>query len=493
MFDRLRSAYRAFKAPAKRSGDYSGALVDRLQQFITGLKSEDQEIKQNIVRLRAHSRELVRNNPFMRRYIKLVGHQVVGERGVTLQATVQTSSGAPKQAANDAIEAAWREWSHKGTCTVDGRMSFTDVQLMSVRGAARDGECFWRKIRGKSAGNRFGFALQPLDPDLLDSEFERAPGNGVNAIVMGVEVDAYTRPVAYHFWTAHPSDYGNNRRRIRIPAADIVHFYDANRVNQTRGIPWSTSSMWLLTMLGAYWDGEVAAARAESERLGFLYNELGDGIAPEPGAGTSPMAVQVPSQTASWWELPAGYKVDMPDVRHPNTAFPEFSRKMLEGVATGLNVAYHSLTGDLSQANYSSMRQGAVDERDAWSEIQRLLIEGICQAVFEEWLEMATLFGAVTIAPRDLEQAKFPCWEPRGWDWVDPLKDIKADVMAIEAGLDTRTRICAERGLNFSDVLSKLAEEKKAAEAAGVDLSTVKTPDVITQDVTDGQPTTAKA
>lgn len=490
MFERLKRAYQAYTSPApkggKRLGEYNGALVDRLQNFVVGLRSEDQEIKSNVMRLRAHSRDLTRNNPYMRRFIKLCGHQVVGATGVTLQANIRMADGTPKTAANDAVEAAWKEWGQVGTCTVDGRHSWVDVQTQTVRSAARDGEAFWRKIRGRAAGNRFGFALQYLDPDQLDLGLQVPGAPGTNAIVMGVEMEDTGKPVAFHFWSAHPSDPVTARHRIRIPAADIVHFYDPNRASQSRGVPWSVASMWLISMLGAYWEAEVAAARADAERLGFLYNELGDADAPSqnPGSATDPQPVNLPSEVASWYEVPAGWKAEQPEVRHPNNGFPEFSKAMQKGIATGLNVSYHSLTGDLSDANYSSLRQGALDEHDGWREIQRLLIEHLCQPIFSEWLDLAVLSGALDIAPRDMTQARLPKWEPRGWDWVDPLKDTKADIMAIEAGLDTRTRVLRERGLNRDEVFRELAEEKKAAAALGLDLSVVKTPDVSAEDVT---------
>ena len=490
MFDRLKRAYKAFTAaPTKggqRLGEYNGALVDRLQNFVVGLRSEDQEIKSNIMRLRAHSRDLVRNNPYMRRFVKLCGQQVVGDKGITMQANVMVGDKKPKTTANDAIEAAWREWCRPGTCTVDGKHSWVDVQLHSVRGAARDGEAFWRKIRGAKAGNRFGFALQYLDPDQLDLGLQVPGAPGTNAVVMGVEMDDTGKPVAFHFWTAHPSDPVTSRKRIRIPAGDIVHFYDPNRASQSRGIPWSVSSMWLLSMLGAYWEAEVAAARADAERLGFLYNELGDADAPpaKTGDATDPQPVNLPSEVASWYEVPAGWRAEQPEARHPNSGFPEFSKAMLKGISTGLGVSYHSLTGDLSDANYSSLRQGALDEHDGWREAQRLLIEHLCQPIFSEWLDLAVMSGALQLAARDMEQARSPKWEPRGWDWVDPLKDAKSDIMSIEAGLDTRTRVLRERGLNFEEVIRELAQEQALAQELGVDLSVVKSPDVSAEDVT---------
>jgi lambda family phage portal protein len=246
-------------------------------------------------------------------------------------------------------------------------------------------------------------------------------------------------------------------------------------------------------MLGAYAEAEVAAARAETENLGFIENELGDGsVPPDSGSAVSPLPVSLPSQTASFFELPAGYKVNLPDVRHPTTAFSAFLTEMLRGIASGLNVAYHSLTGDLSNANFSSLRQGASDDRAGWRECQRLLIEHFCQAVYPEWLDMAVLAGAVSMAARDMDAARFPIWEPRGWDYAgNPLQEAKADIMSIESGLDTRTRICASRGLNYPDVLDQLAEEQKMAAAKGVNLSAVKDPTVDQQDVTEGQPTSS--
>ena len=59
-------------------------------------------------------------------------------------------------------------------------------------------------------------------------------------------------------------------------------------------------------------------------------------------------------------------------------------------------------------------------------------------------------------------------FEPRGWDWVDPKSDLEARAGAIDAGLDTRTRVLAERGLNFSDVIATLKSEQDAIQAAGL-------------------------
>jgi len=63
-------------------------------------------------------------------------------------------------------------------------------------------------------------------------------------------------------------------------------------------------------------------------------------------------------------------------------------------------------------------------------------------------------------------------WEyiAAGTPWIDPLKEVKADVEAVAGGLKSRTMICKERGYEFEDVVDDLASEQAYAESAGVTL-----------------------
>ena len=54
---------------------------------------------------------------------------------------------------------------------------------------------------------------------------------------MGVEVDAYRRPVALHLFEAHPNDgVRGSRRRIRVDASELLHRFKVERAEQVRGI-----------------------------------------------------------------------------------------------------------------------------------------------------------------------------------------------------------------------------------------------------------------
>jgi hypothetical protein len=65
---------------------------------------------------------------------------------------------------------------------------------------------------------------------------------------------------------------------------------------------------------------------------------------------------------------------------------------------------------------------------------------------------------------------KFNAAEFRGrrWQWVDPLKDVQANITSIEAGLKSRRQVVSEMGGDFEDVIDELAEDQSLISAAGI-------------------------
>jgi capsid protein len=59
---------------------------------------------------------------------------------------------------------------------------------------------------------------------------------------------------------------------------------------------------------------------------------------------------------------------------------------------------------------------------------------------------------------------------PRGWSWVDPLKEVKAYREAEQAGYMTKQQIIAYSGGDFDDNVAELAREQQIASDAGIKL-----------------------
>jgi capsid protein len=66
-------------------------------------------------------------------------------------------------------------------------------------------------------------------------------------------------------------------------------------------------------------------------------------------------------------------------------------------MSAGLGVAFSSLSNDLSDVNFSSIRAGLIEERETWKALQKLFVEVVNDRVFSEWLLMALTTGAVNL------------------------------------------------------------------------------------------------
>jgi len=449
--------------------------------FLMAMRSKDEEIRRDALALRANSRRLANNNPFMRHYLRLLGNNVVGPNGVTMQSLFKSKNkGVLRDPYVTKIEAAWQEWCKPGNCDMSGRYSFQDVCRLFVRTLALDGEVFIRIVRG--APNKFGFSLAFLDADLLDHTYSRAGSPGINPIVMGIEMDTYGKPVAYHF--TDPKLIRNGMvggwaygAKIIIPADQIIHGLDPDRAIQSRGVPACASVMYILSMLGHYWEAEVACARHESERPGILKSPNGaidehgdDDDRLERNALVDPiMAAQNlggNSTGIAYMGIPAGIEVEFPDVKHPSTAFEAFSKSMLKGIASGLGVAYHELAGDLTSVSFSSIRQGTISQHESFQEQQIRLIQTLCDRAHAEFMLGAWLSGVLKLpAGVTLEQFSAHQFHPRGWDWVDPRADSAADLESIAGAVNTRTKVLAKKGLDWEDVAYELKDEQDLIDA----------------------------
>lgn len=471
-------ALKAFGLARRNVMTFKGAQTSRLESdWFATILSADQEIKGNIRLLRARARELSRNDPVAKSYLKLLVANVIGERGIGYEAQVRNNSGDLNQAFNTKIETAWEDWAKKGNCTVDGKHSLRAVQNLLLKTLATDGEAFVRMVPGFA--NKHRFAIQLIDADQVDPLFSREASTGNNEIRMGIEVDEWGRPVAYWINKRHPSDMGGSLVRERIDAKYIKHLYDPERVNQTRGITWFHPVMFQLRMLGGYLEAELVAARVGAAKMGFIKTvDASNYVQPNEDA-----KYKIDAQPGTVQELPPGTEFQSWNPDHPSSGFPNFVISILRFVASGLGVSYNALASDLIGVNYSSMRSGLLIERDQWKICQSLMQEVFLQGVFENWLPMALLSGELVLDTRLPEKFTAGCWKARGWQWVDPLKDVQSAILAVGAGLKTRESIISEYGGSVEEVFEQLAMEKKMAKKLGLDFNNdAKTPKVLKQD-----------
>jgi lambda family phage portal protein len=466
---RLGSAWNALRGRTRRyGGGWDGTQTNRLfvDWAATALPA-DEELRWSIRRLRDRCRELARNNPMARRYLALLADNVIGPCGITLQAQVKNNDQRVNDLFNDRIEAAWAEWSERPT--LDGRLSRVRLEQQLLKSAARDGEVFVRLWRGYN-GNRFGLGLEAIDPDLLDEEYNVPPGANRSEIRMGIELGAVGQPVAYHFWSepAAALMVTSARRHIRVPADEVIHLYDPDRVAQSRGVPWMAAVMTDLKMLDGYEEAALIAARLGAMQTMWWVEKDPTATMPTGDENNQiPMDVE-PGQSGF---APKGYEPQMMSPTYPHTNYAEFVKESKRRIATGLLVAYNSLAGSLEDINYSSFKAGLSIERDNYRSLQHWWIGAFESVVYREFISMALLTGAISLDTRLPEKFLNAKWSPRGWPSIEPLKEAQAAIESIKYGLASRTGYLAERGEDLEDVFESLKKERELAEQHGIEVA----------------------
>jgi len=447
------------KKPKKKRG-YSAATIGRLT---ASLASESEYInntlRYELKMLRARSREASQNNPYGKRFISLVVDNVCGPAPFKFQAKGKRKNGKLDVNVNRAIELTWKDWNKRKNCDLTERNSFATLQRLIVRTLVTDGEVLIRKYKGPEYG-KHGYQLQLIDVDRLDEMKNESLANG-GAIHMGVEVDAINKPVAYHLLKRKPKDWHNyyTREYDRIPADEIIHLFIPEFAEQIRGVPWIYAAMLNLVNLGAFEEAAVIAARIGAASMGFIESP-DDGGSMSYDGEDSQGNPQIDLEAGTFPVLPPGYTQSQFDTKYPDAAIGPFIKACLRGVSSGVNVAYHNLSGDMEGVNYSSARIAELNERDSWMSIQNFIIDHLHVEIYDEWLPMQSLMGTLKINFAGMDKYKEVFFQGRRWKWVDPQKEITAQVMAIDNRLTSKTRVIAEQGNDIEEIFNELAQEQ---------------------------------
>lgn len=446
---------------------YNAAKVDRLTSdwinVAFGDNSKDAELKNELKIIRSRARDLCNNNDYAKRYINLIQTNVVGPNGFKLQVKSKSYDPTTKKFkddadANDQIERAFKEWCKPEYCTVSGRLSFRQVCDLIIAHTARDGEMFVKLIKGKSV-NKFGFALQLIEPDHVDEKY--SVKNEKDLIVMGVKINKQRAVLGYYVKKDITKTTNAERQDLEfVPVDKMYHLFDPERADQTRGVSWMAQSIIRLKMLDGYEEASLVNARASAAQAGFFET---DSINPGEYEGDELDANEnllMNLEPGIWQRLPPGIRAHSVNPEYPHPQHEMFMTRTLMGIASGLGVSYSSLSGDYSKANYSSERASKLDERDRWKRLQAWFIDAFLNPMFGAWLEMA-LLTELKLPSNKYEKFNAPVWYPKRWEWVDPQKDITAKEKELGLMLTTRKRLAAEQGDDFDELIEEIKDEQE--------------------------------
>ena len=456
-------------------GFYDSGNSDRLNSGWTPVNAtaEQTDYPQRDI-IRARARDLERNSDVAEAIIGPLERNVVGT-GIKVQAKIKSSDGTTdNDDLNQQIEDLWGEWCRARNCDVAGLQSFAEMQRMAIRRLLVDGGIMF--VKAYTKGGTVPFSLQPREVDELDTSINYLPGLGRNRIWNGIELDDYNKPLAYWLKKYTPDGFWTGQSE-RIEAQRIIFLWQKNRPTQIREMsPLARTAPRVRDV------NEFVEAVSVKERILACLAVFIEKINPTGNTGrglhggTTDQQSGYQQKTISPGmikELQPGESIKAVIPSGQATSAKDFISTQQRLAAAGQGISYEAASRDMSQVNYSSARQGLLEDQRTYAIWQQFLIDHFCTEVYTEFVISAVLAGQLTIPDfwQDKRRYLKHVWIPPGWSWIDPLKEVNANTKALQTGQDTLARLCAERGEDWRDVLKQRAAEMDVAKELGIDIS----------------------
>ncbi len=442
--------------------------------------------------LRWKSRDLYNNNPYAG---AMIDRFVDGLVGTGIFPGVDTGNKALDELAYD----IWERWGEVAVPGVKGTIYTLQRDLVKQR--LVEGNSFAR-IKPVVVEKMPGLPpvkIQPLESDLLCFDKNEVLANG-NRIVNGIELDGDDEIVAYHMFKTHPGSswqfqtgttFGED---TRVPIDKMIHSFARNRVGALLGVPMLTRVMLALWNLAGYTDSVRIAARAAATMVGVVTdpsdNEQrapltdgnvtatdtdGDGEAdtyiPDPAVDANGNQVEEFSSGAIIY-LNGGRTMETIKADTPLN-IKDFISANLHEIAAAEGISYHTLSGDMSDANFSQAKLGLIREATNLK-VQRALDINpqISTPLWQTCMFYAYRAGLLDEARPTAKQIKKlmrPTWSDPVQPAADRLDEAKAANLELAAGLRSRQEIIESNyGRDADKVNAEIAADKIARDGYGI-------------------------
>jgi lambda family phage portal protein len=414
------------------------------------------DLSTGLLTVRQRSRHASVNNPWLSNGVADWVSMLVGA-GITAAPTIADAG------------PAWNRW--VDMADADGLSDFYGLQASAARALVVDGEAFLH-LRPTFGG----LTVRQLAADQVDFSLTRELRGG-GRIVNGIEFTADGRKVAFHVLAYTGPLHLSVAPPIRVPAEDICHVFKPLFAGQVRGIPWASPILLALNEFDQLTDALLMGAKIAAMHAGFLIDQNSTGSIPYDGTQTGSV-LEGGLEPGTLKLLPSGFDIKFSSPQQTQSAI-DLAKLTLRGVAAGLGVPEAILTGDYSQANYSSLRAALVEYRRRVEQIQfHCLIPQALTPIWRRWLTLEILAGRIDAAGFENDPESFLGveWYPPPMPWVDPLKDAEAEVALIAAGLKSRRQSVAERGWDVATLDREIEADRAREQSLGLNFSTAPSP-----------------
>lgn len=374
-------------------------------------------------------------------------------------AGIKPQSAHTDQAVREALNLTFEIWTDEADA--DGLCDFYALQALMVRRMVIDGEAFALLINSDD-----GFQLRLIDPEQIDPSLNREMPNG-RRIVQGIEFAASGKRVAYHVL---PERLDMPFARLpltpmRIPADQIVHLFRPEIPGQVRGISWFAPVMLRLADLDSWRDAQIVRQKVAAMLAGFVTSA---DVSGQPFDGDADLRGNLIGglEPGTLKFLDPGQDIRFSEPAKVGAEVIDFAKITEREIAVGLGLPSSILTGDLSDVNYSSIRAGLVEWRRRVEALQHGVIAfQALRPIWKRWASTEVLSGRITTTLDAAMPVKFITPKQQ---WVDPAKDVQAELDAIAGGLMSRREAVTSRGVDIEALDAEIAADNARAASLGL-------------------------
>lgn len=475
-----------FLLPSNIKASYEGAGEGRRsaswEASDNGINSINTPALRN---LRSRSRAAVRNDPYAFNVIDKRVSNLIGT-GITPRPTTDDA------ALRKVKQQLWDDWVDEADA--DELTDFYGMQALVARTVETAGECFVRlRPRSLDEGLAVPLQLQTLAPEFVPHDKFETTKNG-NIIRAGIEFNPAGKRVAYWMYRSHPRDSSSlnsgYNQLVRVPASQVLHIFEPVEPGQLRGVPRLSPVLKRLRSLDNYDDAVLFRQEVANLFAGFISR-------PPPDAGQTPrdpvtgqllvtdrdgFTPMVALEPGTMQELAPGEEVEFSKPPDAGNNYPDFMRQQLMAAAAGSGTPYEILTGDMREVNDRALRVVLNEFRRRLEQLQfGVYVHQLCRPVRAAWMDMAVLSGALVLedyAQRRREYLRTR-WVPQGWAYIQPVQDVQARRMEVQAGFASRSEMVLRTGYDAETVDAENAADLARATDLGLNYTTLEAIEVI--------------
>ena len=293
--------------------------------------------------------------------------QIVGDfvnYGVGSGLTAQSHASDPEVAKEHT--AYFADWSKR--CDITNRFSFGDVQRLSEKGRATDGDYFEVFVRDESGELK----LQLIESHRCATPYDQRNPRSVD----GVNFDAFGRVVSYTFLL----DDGTYQP---VAAANVLHIFDPEAASGTRGLPMLQHAWGDLQDYMEIIRLEKLAVKAHADSVAVV-KKAGGGFGEEQVSelrsnGQREVALGS-GKGGKVIALEPGEDLDLKMSQRPNSNFVPYMEAMKRDIAAG-TIPYE-FVDDASKLGGVSMRLVGSKAARVFSRVADIHIERECNPVW---------------------------------------------------------------------------------------------------------------